>query len=178
MNSTAKPSLGLMMLAVILAACGGSPTAPSDPPNLVVRLTDDHTEQVDEVNLFFTSVTAKPADGPRETTLGLALGPDNPQDLLKLQNKVITLATAVVDPGTYEFLMINLDETMSNLVVDGSPISLQIPSEKIKILGGFVVPEDGVTTVTLDFDAERSLVLLGNGDWLLTPVIAMEVGGD
>ena len=54
-------------------------------------------------------------------------------------------------------------------------VPLRIPSEKIKILGGFTVTEDGLTTVTLDFVAEESLVLLGNGEWLLQPVILMEV---
>ena len=54
-------------------------------------------------------------------------------------------------------------------------LPLRIPSQEIKILGGFRVDDDGTTTITLDFDAERSLVKLGNGEWLLKPVIAMEV---
>ena len=44
-----------------------------------------------------------------------------------------------------------------------------------KSLGGFEVGADGVTTVILDWDADESLVLRGNGEWLLKPVIAMEV---
>ena len=52
---------------------------------------------------------------------------------------------------------------------------LRIPSEEIKVLGGFTVTEEGLTTVTLDFVAEESLVLLGNDEWLLQPVILMDV---
>ena len=160
-----------------LAACD-SPTAPSDSPNLVVRLTDAHTENVDEVNLFFTTVTAKPADGPTYS-LDLVLIP-NPQDLLLLQDMVITLATAIVPLGMYDFLMINLDEELSDLVLkdpSGMHVPLQIPSEEIKILGGFEVTAGGLTTITLDFHVEESLVSLGNGDWLLTPVITTNVAG-
>ena len=171
--------LSVVILTVLtLVACDG-PTAPSRSPNLVVRLTDAHTENVDEVNLFFTSVTAKPMDGPTYS-LDLDLMPNNPQDLLLLQDMVITLATAIVPLGMYDFLMINLDEELSDLVLkdpSGMHVPLQIPSEEIKILGGFEVTAGGLTTITLDFHVEESLVSLGNGDWLLTPLITTNVAG-
>ena len=167
---------GELITVLTLAACDG-PTVPSDSPNLVVRLTDDHTKVVAEVNLFFTSVTAKPVGAPVETLLDLGLT-TNPQDLLALQDTTVTLASGVVLPGMYDFLMINLDAAKSGRVLTGGDaVPLQIPSEKIKILGGFDVGDGGTTTITLDFDVERSLVLLGNGDWLLTPVITKNVAG-
>jgi hypothetical protein len=163
-----------MVIALLaLAACGEGPTSPSGNANLIVNLTDDHTDDVDEVNLFFTSVTANPTGGPPET-LALALD-TNPQDLLVLRDAVVALATSIVEPGDYVSLTINLDQERSNVVEAGEERSLRIPSEEIKILGGFAVGDDGVTIVTLDFDAEKSLVLLGNGEWLLTPVITMDV---
>ena len=119
-------------------------------------------------------MTAKPVNAPTETLLDLGLT-TNPQDLLALQDTEVTLASGVVEPGVYDFLMINLDEAQSFLTEAGSDdeVPLQIPSEEIKILGGFEVNEGDVTTITLDFDAEESLVLLGNGDWLLQPVIVI-----
>ena len=82
---------------------------------------------------------------------------------------------ARVEPGDYVSLRINLDEELSNIVEGGKIFLFRIPSEEIKILGGFSVRDDGTTSVTLDFDAQRSLVRLGNGGWLLKPVIGMEV---
>ena len=162
-------------VALTLTACD-SPTAPSGSPNLVVRLTDDHTLQVDKVRLYFTTVKAKPVDGPTET-LNLELT-TNPQDLLVLQDTVITLATADVPLGEYNFLMINLDEAASHLVLrNGDQVPVRIPSEEIKILGGFEVADETTTTITLDFDAEQSLVSLGNDGWLLKPVIIQTVAG-
>lgn len=76
-------------------------------------------------------------------------------------------------PGRYEFIQVQLDESRSNVVDAGQVEPLQVPSEKIKLLGGFEFLEDGTTTVLLDFDAEQSLVLRGNGEWLLKPVILM-----
>jgi hypothetical protein len=149
----------------------GNPTSPSRNPNLIVRLTDDHIDDVDQVNLFFTDVTVKPVGRPVET-LSVALA-TNPQDLLVLQDSVVTLATGLVEPGEYEFIRLNIDDARSSVVEGGLSKRLRTPSEQIRILGRFTVGEGGVTTVTLDFDAEESLVHLGNGDWLLKPVIAM-----
>ena len=165
----------LAVLTVCVTACDDSPTAPSAGPNLVIQLTDDHTDNVEQVNLYFTSVTANSVNGPPET-LAVVLT-DNPQDLLVLRDAVIELATATVEPGDYVSLRINLGEELSNIVAGGKTFPIRIPSEEIKVLGGFTVRDDGTTRVTLDFDAEQSLVRLGNGEWLLKAVIGMEVSG-
>ena len=175
LSSKTSLLVGVGFAAVVLglAACGDGPTSPSGDANLMVNLTDDHTEDVQAVNLYFTSVTANPIGGPPETLM-LALD-RNPQDLLALRDVVIALATGIVEPGEYASLRINLDQERSNVVEAGEQLPLRIPSEEIKILGGFSVRDDSVTAVTLDFDAEASLVLLGNGEWLLQPVIIMDV---
>ena len=166
-------SVGFTAIALLaLVACGDGPTSPTGNANLVVNLTDDHTENVQAVNLFFTSVTANPKDGPPET---LVLELTEAQDVLVLQDMVIALATGVVDPGDYASVTINLEEEDSNVVLKtGEVVPLRIPSEEIKILGGFTVTEERLTTVTLDFVVEESLVLLGNDEWLLQPVILMD----
>ena len=103
---------GLALLTVLsVMACDESPIAPTPSANLVVQLTDDHTDTVEQVNLYFTSVTANSAGGPPET-MAVVLA-DNPQDLLVLRDAVIPLATATVEPGDYVSLRINLDEELS-----------------------------------------------------------------
>jgi hypothetical protein len=79
----------------------------------------------------------------------------------------------VVDPGGYEFIHINIDERRSNVVEKSVRKSLQVPSEEVKIVGGFTVDNDHTTTITLDFNAKSSLVRLGNGEWLLRPVVVI-----
>lgn len=76
-------------------------------------------------------------------------------------------------PGDYEFIHINIDEDRSSVVEKGVTKSLQVPSEEIKILGGFTVGESALTTLTLDFDAKASLLFRGNGEWLLRPVVVI-----
>ncbi len=159
------------LAVVILFACGENPLSPSGRANLAVLLTDDITDDVERVNVYFTSVTAKPV-GRSVETLRLELT-ENPIDLLELDDRVVRLAAGVVEPGTYEFIHINIDEGRSHIVEKGVRRSLQIPSEEVKVLGNFKVDDDHQTTLTLDFDADDSLIRLGNGRWLLRPVIVI-----
>ena len=73
----------------------------------------------------------------------------------------------------YEFIHINIDEDKSYIVEGGERKPLQVPSEEIKIVGGFNVGDETVTTLMLDFDAKASLVLRGNGEWLLIPIVVI-----
>jgi hypothetical protein len=161
-----------------VASCGDSPTSPgalNGNSNLRLLLTDAPIDDVDEVRIYFTSVTVKPKDGPVERELALELdeGTENPVDLLALQDDVIGFAAGLVEGGAYEFIHIHIDERKSYLVEAGQKKSLQVPNEKIKIVGGFSVGEDAMTTLTLDFDAKASLLKRGNGEWLLTPIVVM-----
>lgn len=51
-----------------------------------------------------------------------------------------------------------------------------LPSDKLKIIGNFDVEQDGTTTITLDFDADKSLVITGEGKILFKPVVKLLVG--
>ena len=160
----------LALVVMLLSACGDNPLSPSGSPNLTILLTDNLAD-VEQVNIYFTSVTAKPMDKPvQRLTLSLT---ENPIDLLTLDDRVTTFAAGVVEPGTYEFIQINIDQDRSNIVENGVSKRLQIPSEEVKVLGRFTVDEGHQTTITLDFDAGDSLIPLGTGGWLLQPLIVV-----
>ena len=161
--------LGVAIL--VTPACGDGPSSPSDLPNLTILLTDDITDDVQQVDIYFTSVTAKPVGQPLQT-LNLELT-DNPVDLLTLSDRVVMLAAGVVDFGAYEFIQVNVDEDRSSVVEEGVRKPLQVPSEEVKILGAFDIDDDHETTITLDFDVDESLVEIGSGGWLLQPVIVI-----
>jgi hypothetical protein len=174
-TSTVALSLVAGIVSLLANACADNPASPTSVngigANLAVMLTDAPIDDVEQVNIHFTSVTAKPEGKPvQELTLALT---QNPVNLLALTDRTISFATGLVEPGRYEFVHINIDARRSNLVEKGVQKSLQVPSEEVKILGGFAVDNDHKTTITLDFDARSSLVRLGNGEWLLRPIIVM-----
>lgn len=155
-------------IGLFAAACSDSPASPSGSGNLRLMLTDAPAG-VDQVNIFFTSVDAKPV-GRSVERLQLDLA-SNPIDLLTLDDRVVGFATGAVEPGEYEFIHINIDQDRSYLVENGVRKPLRVPSQEIKVVGGFEIDDDHTTTLTLDFDADASLNKLGNGDWMLRPVV-------
>ena len=169
----------LAIAALVTASCGG-PTSPSGSSNLRLMLTDAPSDEVGGVYVHFTSVTVKPiGQAPQEFPLPLTLSP-NPVDLLTLADVSTLFAAGEVPVSDYEFIRINIDQDLSYaLKLGGNPanatdrLPLRVPSEEIKILGGFAVDADTTTTLTLDFDVDASLVKLGTGDWLLRPVIVI-----
>jgi len=154
---------------LLFAACGDNPASPSGTGSNLRLMLTDAPAGVDQVNIYFTSVDAKPVGGPLEH-LALNLS-SNPIDLLTLDDKVVGFAAGEVDAGQYEFVHINIDQDRSYLIENGVRKTLRVPSQEIKVVGGFEIDDDDVTTLTLDFDADASLNKLGNGDWMLRPVV-------
>ena len=189
LNTIKKASL-VIVLAFLLGGCSGgssetssgggessdtsldggsnSVTSSSDPlGTLSIYLTDAPTDEVSSVNVYITGLTIKRSGASVErfgNNVGLL-------DLLDLRDSTMLIAEDNVTAGEYEFIRVELDQSRSNVIVSGEALPLKIPSEEIKVLGGFVVPTGGFTNILLDFDADKSLVKLGNGNWLLKPVI-------
>jgi hypothetical protein len=62
----------------------------------------------------------------------------------------------------------------SNVVVDGDSFDLEIPSgyqSGIKLNHQFTIEEGRLYELTLDFDAEKSIIQKGTGEYQLKPVI-------
>lgn len=168
-------AIGFVM-ALALSGCGGSgETSSGSGPygGLSVYLTDAPTDEVSSVNVAITGLKIKQSGSSVERSI---LDQTKIIDLLTLQNARELLVTASVQAGSYQFIEINLDENQSHVILrsDGSRQPIKIPSEEIKVLGGFTVQEGTQTNLVLDFDADKSLVKLGDGSWLLKPVIIME----
>lgn len=160
----------VLLAAASSAACGDGPTAPDNPGRLAIQLTDAPIQDVTSVNVYIEGLKIKLTGEPEQriaSDVGLV-------DLLTLQDSTMLLVEATVEAGEYQYIMIELDEDRSNVIIGGAQeFGVRIPSEKIKVFGPFEVDEDGLTTVTLDFDAGESLMQLGNGAWLMTPIIVM-----
>ena len=155
-----------------VSADGGSSSVTSSGDSLgtlSIYLTDAPTDEVSEVNVYITGLTVK-RSGASVERFSYDIGLIN---LLELRNSTMLMVENKVPAGDYQFIRVELDQSRSNVIdkLTGETLPLKIPSEEIKVTGGFVVPAGGATNIVLDFDADKSLVKLGNGNWLLKPVI-------
>lgn len=95
-------------------------------------------------------------------------------NLLDYQNgAILDLGTATVEPGEYQQIRLLLGE--NNTVVSGGVTTkLRTPSAQqsgYKLLINETIEAGGVYDLIIDFDAARSVVQLGNGGFLLKPVL-------
>lgn len=168
-----KKIFGIMVMAalVVLSACKKD-EKPGQQGQMQVRLTDA-PGPYSHVYVEIVGVEVHLSGGP--SWMPLLINPGT-YDLLDLQNGVDTvLAPPQVIPAGH-ITQMRLVLGSNNYVVDTMGVStpLKTPSGEtsgLKININETVPVGVVYDVLLDFDANQSIVVQGNGDLLLKPVL-------
>ena len=99
-----------------------------------------------------------------------------PVDLTELEDVSILLASLELEPNKYTQLRIFLNEANLLLVGEVETIPLEIPSSAntgIKLNHPFEIMGGMITKLTIDFDAEKSVIKTGNGKYKMKPVIGL-----
>jgi hypothetical protein len=164
---------------------GGTSVISTSSGTLEILMIDAPTDELCELHVFIKDLRVKP-DGQPQMLLATELGDF---DLLELQNgPPAVLGPFQVAQTKYQFIEILLDESRSYVIekdpTDPNNLSclltesaLQIPSAKFKVAGGpFQV--DANTTITIDFDADKSLKKKGGNSgkdkgWQLNPDVSI-----
>jgi hypothetical protein len=98
-------------------------------------------------------------------------------DLLELAGEPAHLSSSELPEGRYSQVRLRLGGDNRIVVAGLGEFPLKIPSGQqsgIKIIGEFEIRDGYRTTVLLDFDAEQSVKLTGNGRYQLRPTIRIE----
>ncbi len=157
---------------IILSGCSKS-TKTTSKGEIKIYLADEPTD-FDAVNIVVSQVSVHTSDG--DTVLGWRVICDTTQtfDLLELRNGAMVLfADHQLDPGHYTQIRLKVGDG-SHVIVDSSQYDLEIPSgyqSGIKINHQFQIEEDVTYELLLDFDAQKSIIEKGTGQYQLKPVI-------
>jgi len=96
-------------------------------------------------------------------------------DLIELEGKSILLASELLLSRKYTQLRVFLED-QAIIIVNGEEHDLDIPSvgqTGIKLIHPFEIIPGQITELTLDFDAQRSIIKTGNDGYKLKPVIGI-----
>jgi hypothetical protein len=179
------------LLSAFVAGCGGGGgdggATDGGSGTLGVALTDAPACGFDAVNVSVTRVRVHRGGTDSASAGGwseITLNPARKINLLDLTNGVLEyLGETELPAGHYTQVRLLLapndpSRPFSNSVVlssnPGAEIALRTPSAVqtgIKLIHGFNVAPGQRTDLVLDFDACKSVVALGNGGFLLKPVI-------
>lgn len=173
-----KMSAGL--IAALLAACGGSDSGPRTG-QMSVQVTDAPVDAAEQVVVRFTGISFKPMD---DAPVVVTFVTPKDIDLLALAggDAAPLISNLTVPAGAYEWMRLHVDADFdtvydSYIQIDGGQYELRVPSGSesgLKLNGGFVVPQGGVASYTLDFDLRKSVVEpIGQPGYFLKPVIRM-----
>jgi hypothetical protein len=179
-----------LLLSAFVAGCGGGGSGDggaSGSGTLGISLTDAPACGFDAVSVTVSKVRVHQsgtASGSAGGWSEITLSPARKINLLDLANGVLEYLGETTPPaGHYTQVRLllaanNASNPVSNSVVlssaSGAEIALRTPSAVqtgIKLVHGFDVAPGQRTDLVLDFDACKSVVALGNGGFLLKPVI-------
>lgn len=185
-----------LLFAFSLGACGGGGSSDGGGGSsdgggtgtLSTSLVDASTDQYEAVYVTIARVEVHhDGDGSWETVAE----PNKTYNLLDLVNGVrAELGIATLPSGRYTQMRLIIGETAedgglnmfselhpyANYIIDLDDVEheLKVPGGTktgLKIVNGFDINENETTELILDFDAMRSVVITGNGKYLLKPTV-------
>lgn len=160
---------------ISIFSCSDSTSTESGQGQIKITMVDAPAGY-DQINIIVTRVEVHRTGS--DSTAGWFVINNNTvtYDLLTLRNGAsIILGNNSLDVGRYSQIRLIIG-TGSNIVVDGVTYPLDVPSGEqtgIKLNHQFDIQEGLLYELMLDFDAEHSIVLTGNGQYKLKPVIRL-----
>ena len=94
-------------------------------------------------------------------------------DLIKIKNVKEFLGSKVLTAGKYTQIRLNVDT--ANLMIGNQSHPLSIPSGTLKLVNEFDITAGAATTLTLDFDADKSVHQAGS-KYIMRPTIKVIEG--
>ena len=146
-----------------------APTTMADTGRAVMTVGDPgiNLSVISSVMLTVDSVSVHSAAGGWMTVSSTPMTYDLLQ--LKAQQMDALLADVQLKPGTYEQLRLNISKVV---VTDANGThDAKLPSGDLKIVGKLIVDANATSTAMFDFDAGQSLMMTGNGEYILAPVV-------
>jgi hypothetical protein len=161
--------------ALIIFSCSDSTSTETGQGQIKITMVDAPAGY-DEVNIVVIRVEVHKADADSNSGWFVINNDSATYDLLLLRNGAsVVLGDHPLDAGRYTQIRLIIG-TGSNVVVDGVTYPLEIPSGEqtgVKLNHQFEIQPGLLYELLLDFDAERSIVLTGNNQYKLRPVIRL-----
>jgi len=184
--------LWALIAPAVMAGCGSSnPATPSDAATAVsgtatVMLQDSPFTDAKAVLVTFSEVSVHKSGGDFVTLPFVSGGNNRTCDLRKLVGAQDVLGTGPLSAGHYTELrlvvsgaVLYFDNASSGAPCAGAIAApagrsapVDVPSGEVKLNREFDVTA-AQTTITLDFDGDRSIKATGNGKYMMNPVISV-----
>ena len=182
--------LVLALTAAIATSACGSGTGPSGSGTLRMMIKDSPFQEAKALLVTFSEVDVHKSDTPDGSWTKL-IGVERTCDLKRLETSPDALGAGTLTSGHYTQIrlvvsraVVYFDNPTTSVdackvtppdspVPTGGFAAVTIPSGEVKLNREFEVPDAGATTVTIDFDGEKSVHQTGSGQYMMSPVISV-----
>jgi hypothetical protein len=167
-----KGFLGFVFL-VALAALLAAGCAPTQPAGTVeFRATDAPATGISKIMVTTRNIQIHKADDPDDSWITV-VSQEKTFDLVAIEGAEVFLGSENVSSGNYT--QIRLDVSKVIVTIGDKDVTAKLPSDKLKVVKPWEVKAGQKTILTLDFDADKFVVLTGNDQVQVKPVIKLEV---
>ena len=146
---------------------------PDDTGTLEIRVTDQPADAVSSILVTIKAIEVHVSGGEEMSGWRTVVEEPRQFDLKELIGIEDVLGSATLEPGKYQQVRFEVVEAV--ITVRGTPRQSPVPSGKIRLVGGFEVSPGATTIVTLDIDADKSVVFRPGKGPQLKPVVRMLV---
>ena len=170
------------------AACSDSPSSPSlSGGNFNLRMRDTPFTDAKAVLVTFSSVRAHRSDSDWTVVPFINAATTRTCDLKKLETSEDVLGSAGLPTGHYT--QVRLVVQSATLFFDnastgsacataitppaGASAPVEIPSGEVKLNREFDITSNSSMTMLVDFDGNQSILLTGNGRYMMSPVMTI-----
>lgn len=119
----------------------------------------------------YSSAAGSDEDEKTESSTGWYTIVEEPQtfDLIALIDTKEFLGRGYLDTGRYNQIRLYVDKAL--VTINGNTYKLEIPSQTVKLIKPFKIENRRTTTLTLDFDIQKSVKSAGKDKYILEPTI-------
>lgn len=182
-----KSICGILILGALLAVagCQGGPSGASVSKGTLTINVTDAPPKTDVTSIMVTLSSVEVHRAALETTQSQDAGQSGDGgewveivvpsatktfDLLKVQGVEQLLASTQVAAGKYTQIRLTV-ERAEVATGGGTPKPATVQSKTLKIVHPFNILAGEITTLTLDFDAAKSVIVTGQNNIMVKPVI-------
>jgi hypothetical protein len=90
-------------------------------------------------------------------------------DLIQLKDVKEALGNKTIPVGRYTQIRFHIDDAL--VTINGIEYELTIPSKTIQLICPFPINKNETTTLTIDFDVEKSVFSTGSNKYMMNPTI-------
>ena len=140
---------------------------------LVVKITDAPSDlNITHANITISRLQVHmSAGGGNNSTAGwyTVVNESKNFDLIAIKGVKEFFGSANLSAGMYTQIRLTVDKCV--ITVNGTEYNCTIPSGEIKLIQPFVLKANQTITLTMDFDAQKSITEKGNHKYTFSPVI-------